>query len=149
MQAYPQVTGEYGFCDFRRNSSEIDSKIKTSRKVPSLNPAGRPLGSGPSSKGLARQIRERTNNLEEQISESIRISLDRDHKHQFHAIQWLAERAYGRVPEISAFAELDQQEAVAAIQALSSAQLEALASVVSQARAQGSQAAVKPEQQAA
>lgn len=77
-------------------------------------------------KGLARQIRERTHDLSEQISEMIRISLDPMHKMQVTAIMWLADRAYGRVPEIAAFAELDETEARSAIKALTAPQLEAL-----------------------
>lgn len=89
---------------------------------------------GANARGLARQIRERTNNLEEQISEAIRISLDSGHRHQFNAIQWLAERAFGRVPELTAFAELDQAEAHAAIQNLNATQLETLAQALTATR---------------
>lgn len=81
-----------------------------------------------SMKGLARQIRERTNDLHEQISEMIRISLDPTHRMQVEAIRWLAERSYGRTPEISAFASLDEAEAKSAIKALSTEELEALVS---------------------
>lgn len=56
----------------------------------------------------------------------IRISLDQTHKMQVTAIMWLADRAYGRVPEIAAFAELDESEARTAIKALTAPQLEAL-----------------------
>jgi uncharacterized protein (DUF2342 family) len=85
-------------------------------------------------KGIAAQIRERTDDLREQVSEAIRISLDARHRDQFRAIVWLAERAFGRVPEISAFAELDQAEATAALQGLSTGQLESLARAVEQKR---------------
>lgn len=83
---------------------------------------------GPSkaTRGLARQIRERTGDLAEQIAEMIRISLDPTHKSQVDTIKWLAERAYGRVPEISAFADLDQAEAATAIKHLTNDQLEGL-----------------------
>lgn len=84
-------------------------------------------------KGLARQIRERTEGLQEQISEMIRISLDPTHRGQIDAIKWLSERAYGRSPEIAAFAELDDSEARTAIKTLSTEQLEALASSIKKA----------------
>lgn len=84
-------------------------------------------------KGLARNIRERTNGLEEQISEMVRISLDPTHRSQVDAIKWLTERSYGRCPEIAAFAELDQDDAKASLKALSTEQLETLASALKKA----------------
>lgn len=82
-------------------------------------------------RGLARQIRERTSDLEEQIGVMIQISLDPlDRRAQVDAIKWLCERAYGKVPELSAFAELDNAEAKSAVKALTTVELESLVTAI-------------------
>lgn len=100
---------------------DVKAKMAVARAAQPDGPRrGRP-------KGLARYIRERTNDLSEQVNEMIRISLDQEHRGQIEAIKWLTERGFGRVPEIQAFAELDESEASAALQGLSSTELESLA----------------------
>lgn len=84
------------------------------------NPGGRP-------KGIARQIRESTNDFTEMVEIALAIARDKTahNRDRMQAVQWLADRGLGKAPETVLTGELPA-DALAEATALTSDQLEEL-----------------------